>query len=438
MIANRKVNVVYVFSTGEMRNIQSALIFGVFILKQRSRIENKGKATNSPPSAGAAGGGGGRVLFVATVYTHLAAFHVPVIKLLQEKGYEVHAAASSAEGRRDNLEAVGVNCWEIPFARSPYSLANLQSFRRLNALLKSQHFDLIHVHTPMAAFLGRYLAKATGQGPVLYTAHGFHFFKGAPLLNWLVYYNAERVAARWTDGLLVINGEDFENARRLGFKPGENLFYVPGVGVDLEQYSAQSAEGDGVRTVLEIGPDDVVITCVAELNENKNHTFLLETWREVSRSFAHCHLFIVGTGAKMVALEQWVAQKRVPRVHFLGYRRDVPEILRETDIATLVSKREGLPKYIMEAMAAGKPVVASNVRGNRDLVADGRTGLLVEPGDVPGLAKALATLISDRRLRVALGAAGREKIQAYSLEKVLREMVLVYDRYLKGMQGGLR
>jgi glycosyltransferase involved in cell wall biosynthesis len=368
---------------------------------------------------------------MATVYTHLAAFHIPFMQLLQEKGYEVHAAASSAEGRREDVERAEVTCREIPFARSPYSPANLQAFRQLRTLLRTHRFDLIHVHTPVAAFMGRFLAKAACQGKVLYTAHGFHFYEGAPRCNWLVYYNAERVAARWTDGLIVMNEEDFENARRLGFKPGENLFYVPGVGVDLEQYSALPAEGGGVRAVLGIGPDDVVITCVAELNENKNHAFLLETWPEVARCFAHCHLFIVGTGEKMVALEQWVAQKRVPRVHFLGYRRDVPEILRETDIATLVSKREGLSKYVMEAMAAGKPVVATNVRGNRDLVADGRTGLLVEPGDVPGLAKALATLISDRRLRVALGAAGREKIQAYSLEKVLGEMAAVYDRYLK-------
>jgi len=375
--------------------------------------------------------GRGKILFIATVYSHLANFHIPFMKLLQGKGYAVHAAASSAEGGREEVEGAGVTCWEIPFARSPYSSGNLRAFGQLRTLLKTHRFDLIHVHTPVAAFMGRFLAKATCQGKVLYTAHGFHFYKGAPRRNWLIYYNVERVAARWTDGLIVINEEDFENARRLGFKPGENLFCVHGVGVDLDQYLAQSAEGTSVRAVLGIGPDDVVITCVAELSERKNHAFLLKTWSEVARHFAHCHLCIVGTGEKLVALKQWVAQKRVPRVHFLGYRRDVPEILRETDIATLVSKHEGLPKYVMEAMAAGKPVVATNVRGNRDLVADGRTGLLVEPGDVPGLAKALATLISDRRLRVALGAAGREKIQAYSLEKVLGEMAAVYDRYLK-------
>lgn len=373
----------------------------------------------------------GQVLFIASVYTHLAAFHIPFIKLLQERGYQVHAAASSAEGRREDVEAAGVTCWEVPFARSPYSPANVQAFRQLRALLKEHHFDLIHVHTPVAAFMGRLLAKATHQGPVLYTAHGFHFYQGAPRRNWLIYHTAERAAARWTDGLIVMNGEDFENAHRLGFKPGENLFYVHGVGVDLDHYPAPPMDGSSVRTALGIDHGDVVVTCVAELNENKNHDFLLDAWRELTRRCDHCHLLLVGTGEKMGSLQQRVEQEGISRVRFLGYRRDVPLILWETDIATLVSKREGLPKCVMEAMAAGKPVVATNVRGNRDLVEVGRTGLLVELGDVPGLAKALERLISDPELRSAMGAAGREKIQDYSLEKVLVEMAGIYDRYLK-------
>lgn len=371
------------------------------------------------------------MLFIASVYTHLAAFHIPFIKLLQEKGYEVHAAASSSEGRREDVERAGVTCWEAPFARSPYSPANVQAFRQLRALLKEHHFDLIHVHTPVAAFMGRLLAKATHQGIVLYTAHGFHFYQGAPRRNWLIYHTAERVAARWTDGLIVMNGEDFENAQRLGFKPGENLFFVHGVGVDLDQYFAPPMDGSSVRTALSIDPGDVVVTCVAELNENKNHDFLLDAWREFTRRFDRGHLLLVGTGEKMAPLQQRVEQEGMSRVRFLGYRRDVPQILWETDIATLVPKREGLPKCIMEAMAAGKPVVASNVRGNRDLVEHGKTGLLVELGDVPGLAKALERLISDPELRVAMGVAGRAKIQDYSLEKVLTEMATIYDRYLK-------
>lgn len=375
--------------------------------------------------------GNGKVLFIASVYTHLAAFHIPFMKLLQEKGYEVYAAASSAEGHKEDVEAEGVTCWEVPFTRSPYGSANVLAYRQLRALLKEHCFDLIHVHTPVAAFLGRYLAKTTHQGPVLYTAHGFHFYKGAPRRNWLIYYNAERLAAPWTDGLIVMNGEDFDNARRLGFEAGKNLFYVHGVGVDLSKFSTPVAEEGSVRAALGINPDDVVITCVAELNDNKNQAFLIDAWREFIRLYGHGHLLLVGTGEMMDVLQQRVEQERIPRVHFLGYRSDVPQILRETDIVTLVSKREGLPKSIMEAMAAGKPVVATNVRGNRDLVEHGKTGLLVELGDVDGLAAAIEKLVSNPEQRAAMGAAGREKIKEYSLEKVLAEMAAIYNRYLK-------
>lgn len=373
----------------------------------------------------------GKVLFVASVYTHLAAFHIPFMKLLQEKGYEVHAAASAAEGRKEDVEAAGVTCWEVPFVRSPYSPANLHAYRRLRSLLRQHHFELIHVHTPVAAFMGRYLAKVTNQGPVLYTAHGFHFYKGAPRRNWIIYHNAERLAARWTDGLIVMNGEDFDNAQKLGFEPEKNLFYVHGVGVDLTKFSDPVAEKGNMRATLGIDPGDVVVTCVAEFNDNKNHVFLLEAWREFTERRDHVHLLLVGTGEKMGAMQQRVKQEGKPRVHFLGYRHDVPQILGETDIVALVSKREGLPKCIMEAMAASKPVVASNVRGNRDLVEHGKTGLLVELGDVPGLVKALERLTSDPELRAAMGAAGQEKIRDYSLEKVLAEMAGIYDRYLK-------
>lgn len=373
----------------------------------------------------------GKVLFIATVYNHLAAFHIPFMKMLQEKGYEVHAAASSTMGRRDDVEKAGVICWEIPFERSPYSLTNFKAYLELKSLLKKYHFDLIHVHTPVAAFLGRFLAKATNQGPVLYTAHGFHFYKGAPMRNWLVYYTAERIAARWTDGLIVMNGEDFDNAQRLGFKVGENLFYVHGVGVDLSEYTDPPVSGNNARASLQIGSENVIVTCIGELNENKNHDFLLDAWRELAGRYDYIHLLFVGTGEMMEALQKRIVQEQIKRVHFLGYRRDVPQILRETDIATLVSKREGLPKCIMEAMAAGKPVVASNVRGNRDLVDHGKTGFLVELGDVSGLVQAFEKLILDRQLRISMGEAGQKKIRDYSLENVLAEMADIYDRYLK-------
>lgn len=371
-----------------------------------------------------------KVLFIATVYTHLAAFHIPFMRLLQSWGHEVHAAASPAEGRRDAVEAAGVQCWDVPFARSATSLQNWKAYRELRSLLKKNHYDLIHVHTPMAAWLGRLATKRTKQGPVLYTAHGFHFYKGAPLPYWLFYYPAERIAAHWTDGLIVMNSEDLERAKRMGFVEGKNLFYVHGVGVDLERFSSSPIDGDSIRKELGLDDKDVAVTCVAEFTSTKNHAFLLAAWRRVVREEPRGRLLLIGNGELQKAMERKVNVENIPHVRFLGYRSDVPQLLQATDIFILPSRREGLPRSVMEAMAAGKPVVATDVRGSRDLVEHGVTGLLVKLGDVDGLAEALLRLIRDPGLRERLGQAGRAKIQAYSIDRVIQEMSEIYARYL--------
>ena len=371
-----------------------------------------------------------KVLFLATVYSHLAAFHLPFMRLLEEKGYEVHAAGSF-DGREGDVAGEGFKCWDIPFARSPYSQRNFRAWKKLKELFLNNYYDLIHMHTPVAAFLGRYLGRKTKQGKLLYTAHGFHFFGGAPWRNWLVYYSAERIAARWTDGLIVMNEEDLKNARRLGFKDGENLFYVHGVGVELERYF-RPGEEDTLRPELGLGPDEVLVSCVGEFNPNKNQTFLLQGWKEVAARCGNAHLLLIGTGELASNLKEKAKQEKIQRVHFLGYRRDVPQILQSIDIAVLTSKREGLPRCIMEAMAAGKAVVASDVRGNRDLVEDEKSGFLVKLGDEKALFQALVKLIEDKALRQKMGAAGREKIKAYSLEQVLGEMERIYMLFLEG------
>lgn len=372
----------------------------------------------------------GRVLFVANVYGHLANFHIPYMRLLADHGYEVHAAASSTQGRRSEIEAVGVTCHDVPFVRAPYSPANLRAAAELRALLSQQHFCLIHAHTPIAAFLARYLAKAERQGPVLYTAHGFHFHAHAPRRDWLIYYNLERLAARWTDGIIVMNDEDYSSALRMGYRPGISLFRTHGVGVDIGRFSPASNRDGGIRREIGVGEDAVLAICVAELTPNKNLRFLLSAWRRISCDHADAHLLLVGDGSERIALEAIVRRSRIPRVHFLGFRRDVPRILAEADIVTLVSRREGLPRAIMEAMAMGKPVVATDVRGCRDLVDHGRTGLLVQTGNVRELVGALKRLIEDVDLRGRLGAAGLERIQAYSLGTTVKEMVAIYSRFI--------
>ena len=370
------------------------------------------------------------VLFVATVYSHLAMFHIPFMRLLQNMGYVVHAAASPAEGHKEEVEAAGVTCWNIPFTRSITSCDNWRAYWKLRTLLSKKRFDLVHVHTPVAAWFARLASKSTHQRPVLYTAHGFHFYKGAPWRYWLIYYTAERIAARWTDGLIVINEDDLANARKMGFVLGKNLFYVHGVGVDLERFKPASDISLFIRQELGLIENNVVVTCVADFISNKNHSFLLTAWKRVALKEPRARLLLLGDGKLYGAMGERVQKENIPRVQFLGFRKDVHQILQESDILVLVSKREGLSKCIMEAMATGKPVVATNVRGNRDLVEHGVTGFLVELGDVQGLVKALIRLIRDPDLSCRMGEAGRDKIQDYALERVLGEMKEIYSRYL--------
>ncbi|PDM39060.1 MULTISPECIES: glycosyltransferase family 4 protein [unclassified Geobacillus] len=372
-----------------------------------------------------------KVLFAATVYSHLAAFHKPFIKMLQDKGYEVHAAANPDHGRKEEIEKMGVICWDISFSRSPYRLANLMAIRELIKLLSNHYFELIHVHTPIASFLVRYVAKKCRQGSVLYTAHGFHFYEGAPLQNWLIYYTAEKIASRWTDGLIVMNEEDYKNGKRLGFRENESLFFTHGVGVSFDQYSVSPDSSCYVREQLNIANNDIVITCIAELIERKNHIYLLRNWKNILNRYPNVHCLIVGTGRKEDDLKKYVEQNKLRNIHFLGFREDIPEILSQSDIITLLSLHEGLPRCIMEAMVSGKPLVVTNVRGSRDLVKHGANGFVVDLEDDQSLVESFVKLINDKDLREKMGQASLKEIQSYNLAHVLNEMRDIYSRYIE-------
>lgn len=371
-----------------------------------------------------------KILFIATVEIFIMHFCILFIKYLQSKGYEIHVATKLGK-REGELENQGIICHNIDFSRSANSLTALRALLQLIRLMRKNSFSLIHVHTPMAAFLGRLAAKMTHTGPALYTAHGFHFYKGAPWYYWAFIYPAEYLAKRWTDGLIVINQEDYVNAQRMGFKPNKNLFLVHGVGVDLKKVINVSFSNGGIKKELDIKEKDIIISCIAEFTPNKNQMFLLRGWEKIAQDFNNIHLLFIGKGKCLNNLKEQMKQNSLPRVYFLGYRTDVLKIIAKSNIITLVSKREGLPRSIIEAMALGKPVVVSNVRGNRDLVEQGKNGFLVELGDIERLISSIKKLIIDDKLKADMGREALKRIEDYSLEKVLAEMSSIYDSYLE-------
>ncbi len=369
-----------------------------------------------------------KVLFVATVLRgHILVFHLPYMKWFQEQGYEVHLCA-----RNDTEEAAPAvpfcdRYMDMPFERSPVSPGNLAVYRKLKEIIDREDYALIHCHTPVGGMLGRLCARsARKRGTrVLYTAHGFHFFTGASLASWLLFYPAERFLARYTDLLVLINQEDFARAR--AFK-ARQVALVPGVGIDLGRFEGP-IDRKAVRLSLGVPEEAPVVICVGEHIPRKNHETALRAVAKVEGAW----LLFCGVGEKEKALEALARELRIEdRTLFLGFRKDVPGLLRASDVFVFPSFQEGLPVSLMEAMAAGLPCVVSRVRGNADLIGPGEGGFLRAPLDAEGFAKDLSRLLTDGALRRDMGERNLREIQAYGLDAVGERMEALYISQLAG------
>lgn len=363
-----------------------------------------------------------KVLFTATVILHIKSFHLPYIKWLKEHGYEVHVAA-----KNDfiNEPCIIQNCdkyYDIKFARFPFSKVNINAYKELKKLIQENNYDIIHCHTPVAGVLTRLAARKNKNTTVIYTAHGFHFFKGAPLLNWLIYYPVERFCARFTDKLITINKEDYERAKRFSLRKNGKVFYVSGVGINLEKIQNLKVNVKQKKKELIIPEDIPVLLSVGELIKRKNHKTVLKALSQIKdKNFIY---LICGRGVLKEYLHNLTKQLGLEsKVKFLGFRKDIAEICKTADLFIFPSYQEGLPVALMEAMATGLPVIASNVRGNRDLIAKEN---LFKPDDI-----AVLTNLIEKRLEVIqnkeLKKVAYANLEQYSLKNVLKQMADIYE-----------
>lgn len=367
-----------------------------------------------------------KVLFVATVVKlHIMVFHIPYLEWFKKNGYEVHVAARNDYDNKD--ECIIPFCdrfHDLPFERSPIRKNNLQVYKDLKNIIDTEQYEIIHCHTPMGGAIGRLAARSARKKgtKVIYTAHGFHFFKGAPLVNWLAYYPAERWLAKYTDVLITINTEDYEIAKK--FKVNR-IEYVPGVGIDTDKFKNIEVNRTEKRESLGVSEDDFMIISVGELNKNKNHQVIIRAIAKLRNE--KIKYVLCGQGPLETELRELAKELDVEnQVKFLGFRKDVPDLMKVADLFAFPSYREGLSLSLMEAMASGLPVVCSEIRGNTDLIEDGKGGYLVEPSDVEGFAKYIKELIEDSRLRSEFGDFNHKKIENYSIENVLKEMEEIY------------
>ncbi|MED1269607.1 glycosyltransferase family 4 protein [Bacillus mycoides] len=374
-----------------------------------------------------------KVLFCATVDYHFKAFHLPYLKWFSEQGWEVHVVASG------NIHLPYVTRkYNIPIQRSPLSIQNLHAYKKLKSIIDQNKYHIIHCHTPMGGVIARLAAqKARQQGTkVVYTAHGFHFCKGSPYMNWLLYYPIERILASHTDCLITINQEDYDLAVKHRF-PVRDIKLVHGVGIDVQRFTPVT-EIEKRELKLQCGykSQDFLMFYAAEFNKNKNQNFLIHVLAQLKNEMPHAKLLLAGEGPLMEECKKIATQLGVTNmVHFLGYRNDIASLLQMSDLAVASSYREGLPVNIMEAMACGLPVVATDNRGHRELIINNKNGWIVDRDDIKAMADRIKGISINPKVLAQMGQYGCTSIKnQYSVNEVLKEKQEIYTTFMGEME----
>ena len=372
----------------------------------------------------------GKVLFCATVDYHFNAFHLPYMKWFKEQGWEVHVAAN---GHMD-LPYVDEK-YHIPIQRFPFKRANIQAYKMLKSIIDKNKYQMIHCHTPMGGVLSRLAARQARESgtKVIYTAHGFHFCKGAPPLNW-IYYPIEKGLAHYTDCLITINEEDYHLAVNHKFK-AKRIEHVHGVGVDTDQFKPVSEEQkQSLRKSYGYHSDDFLLFYAAEFNKNKNQQLLIQAMALLKNEVPNAKLLLAGNGSLLNECKDLAIKLGVEKmVHFLGFRKDIQVLLPICDVAVASSLREGLPVNIMEAMACGLPVVASDNRGHRELVKDKVNGYVITPENNKLFSTRIVELAQSKDMRIKMGEESVNHLKTYSLSQVeFRIKQNLYALYVGG------
>ena len=380
-----------------------------------------------------------KALIITNTASMVHLFNSVNIGALQNEGYEVHIACNFINGNNASKEAIeeykkewkakNIILHHIDFLRSPFSFKSFKIYRQTKELIKSIDFDIIHCHTPIVSAFTRIAASGLKvNAKIIYTAHGFHFYKGCPLFNWLTYYPIEKILATKADLLITMNKEDYERAKKHLKAP--KVEFIDGVGINADVIEKTSNDRDEIHEMLGIPNDQLLMISVGEVNHNKNHKAAIEALSMCQTK--NIHYIIAGVGN---CVDEYMALARLhnvaDRVHFLGFRKDVYKILKASDIFVFPSYREGLSVALTEAMACGLPVIASRIRGNIDLIDEELGGLLCKPADVKSMAMHIDALADNPEIRHKMGLYNYEKSKKYDKNIIIRKLMAMILEQVK-------
>lgn len=360
-----------------------------------------------------------KVLFVANVAKeHICKFHIPTIKLLMERGWQVDVACK-ADAEIPEAAEVYPMCWE----RSPFTVKTFKGIAQLKALIAANGYDVVYCHTPVGGLVARFAARSFRKKgtKVVYCAHGLHFYKGAPLLNWLLFYSMEKLMARWTDMFITINPEDYDFVRK-DFNRHMSVKLINGIGVNFSRLDIADRERIRKKYRADFGISDGTMSLiyVAEIIANKNQGMLIEALRLLRERGRDCVLLLAGPdhhdGSYCRLAQQYGVQDYV---RFLGWRNDIGELMAASDICVASSIREGFGVNLVEAQYCGLPVVAASNRGHRAIIRDGENGFLVPLNDAEAMAERVEALMDSPELYERMSHID---VRSYSCDSVAAEI----------------
>lgn len=355
----------------------------------------------------------------------LTNFSIPVILAAKKMGFDITIGINRKYAKKMTCE-YPVRFYNAEIYRNPFKIQEVtRAYKNALTELKSKNYYAIHCNTPIGGVIGRLAGHKCRINKVIYTAHGFHFYKGAPFLNWILYYPIERFLAHYTDAIVTINREDYYRAQKFKLKKNGKVYYVPGVGIDINSFKKNNDERIKTRTSLEIRDNDVFMISVGDLNNNKNNKVIINAMSKLNDR--KLHYFLCGDGPLKCKLQKMVIKKGLEdNVHFLGFRNDIPQLLNAADIFVMPSLREGLSRSLMEAMGTGLPCIVSNIRGNTDLIGENKGGFLCKPHSVEEFSKAIDFMAKNEDIRKQMGSTNRERITCFSDEAARKAISDVY------------
>lgn len=366
----------------------------------------------------------GKRMLITSTDLMMIQFLVPHVQNLAEYGYEVEIACSDVGGRmeeiRSRLQGYVKAIHTVRLVRSPASLINLKGYQDMKDVINSGSFDIIWTNEPVMGVATRLAARqARKHGTkVLYMVHGFHFYRGAPKLNWMLYYPIEKMMASKADVIVTVNREDYQMAKTLHV---DRVEYIHGIGINTERLTPGKNKND-IRQEFGLKHDDFIVLSVGELNKNKNQQVIIKALSVLKEKTIH--YLLCGKGDQLDKLQALSRELELEKnVHFLGYRKDVVDICSQADIFVMPSYREGLPVASLEAMYCGLPLVTSNIRGLVDVMENGVSGYLCDPDDVRAFAEGIKKLRENEELRKRMAERNEKAVVPYCVENTKQEVL---------------